>query len=213
MKIGIIGSGDVGKALAVGFSETGHDVMIGSRSLEKLDEWRHKNNPSLQVGSFKQAGEHGELLVLAVGWPYVQSAIDMVGDKVFGDKILIDVTNPLDFSGGFPPKLAVSGNDSGGETIQRLLPNSKVVKAWNIVGNASMYEPKFKEGEPTMWICGNDDEAKSTITQILDDFGWTDVIDLGDISGSRLLEPLCILWVQSGKKLDNWHIAFKLLKK
>lgn len=211
MKIGIIGSGDVGKALAIGFADSGYEVMIGTRNPEKLKAWQQEIAQTVQLGTFKQVAEYGELLVLAVGWAHVHTVIDMVGAEAFAGKILIDVTNPLDFSAGFPPKLAVSGNDSGGETIQRLLHKTTVVKAWNIVGNASMYMPKFEDGEPTMWICGNDDGAKSTATQILNDFGWNEVVDLGDISGSRLLEPLCILWVYSGKKLNNWHIAFKLL--
>lgn len=213
MKVGIIGSGDVGKALAVGFLHTGHQVMIGTRNPSKLEGWKKEKAKNIQIGSFEEVGEFGEIVVLAVGWQHISSAIELAGQKAFEDKVLVDVTNPLDFSAGFPPKLAISGNDSGGETIQRLLPKAKVVKAWNIVGNASMYQPKFDEGEPTMWICGNDEMAKQQVTQILNDFGWQDVIDIGDITSSRLLEPLCILWVASGSKLNNWHIAFKLLQK
>lgn len=213
MKIGIIGSGDVGKALAVGFLGTGHEVMIGTRDTKKLDSWKQSEAHGAQSGSFKEAGEFGELLVLAVGWQHLGAVLDSAGDDLFKDKVLIDVTNPLDFSDGFPPKLAISGNDSGGETIQRLLPKAKVVKAWNIVGNGSMYQPKFSAGTPTMWICGNDDSSKLTVTNILNDFGWQDVIDLGEISGARILEPMCILWVASGRRLENWNIALSLLKK
>lgn len=213
-KIGIIGSGDVGKALAIGFASVGHPVMLGSRTPDspELEEWVNTTKHEITRGTFAETAEFGAILVLAVGWQHITSAIDLSGEMQFDGKIVIDVTNPLDFSGGFPPKLAVAGNDSGGEQIQAKLKNSSVVKAFNIVGNGSMYLPDFKDGDPTMWICGNDDVAKQTIVELLHNFGWKDVVDLGGIEGSRLLEPLCILWVMSGSKLENWHIAFKLLK-
>lgn len=213
-KIGIIGSGDVGKALAIGFASVGHPVMLGSRTPDspELEEWVSTTKLDIARGTFSQTAEFGAILVLAVGWQHVTSAIELSGEMQFDGKIVIDVTNPLDFSGGFPPKLAVAGNDSGGEQIQAKLKNSSVVKAFNIVGNGSMYLPDFKDGDPTMWICGNDNAAKQTIVELLHNFGWKDVVDLGGIEGARLLEPLCILWVMSGSKLENWHIAFKLLK-
>ncbi len=211
--VGIIGSGDVGKALAIGFSSIGYEVYLGTRDPSKLESWKKDVDKNVKVTTFDQVGAKGQLLVLAVGWAHVRSAIKMTGAKNFAGKTLIDATNPLDFSAGFPPKLAVAGNSSGGEVVQDLLPKANVVKAFNIIGNAQMFRPSFVEGDPTMWICGNDEAAKAETRDILNEFGWKDVIDLGDITMSRLLEPLCILWVLSGSALKNWHIGFRLLQK
>lgn len=214
-KIGIIGSGDVGKALAIGFASEGHPVMVGSRSPEsdELTKWKKESGLQIASGTFADAAEFGAIIVLAIGWQHIDSAIELTGEMLLDTKVIIDVTNPLDFSNGFPPRLAVSGDNSGGEQIQARLKNAQVVKAFNIVGNGSMYKPDYSDGDPTMWICGNDDQAKEVVIEILHKFGWKEVVDIGGIEGARLLEPLCILWVMSGNKLENWHIAFKLLQK
>jgi predicted dinucleotide-binding enzyme len=124
---------------------------------------------------------------------------------------VIDVTNPLDFSSG-PPKLAIGMTDSAGETVQRLLPGANVVKAFNIVGNPHMFKPQFDCGPPTMFICGNSSEAKTTVTSILDKFGW-ETIDLGGIQESRLLEPLAMVWIKHYINTGSGNHAFKLLTK
>jgi 8-hydroxy-5-deazaflavin:NADPH oxidoreductase len=124
----------------------------------------------------------------------------------------MDVTNPLDFSGG-GPGLALGHTDSGGEQVQRWLAEARVVKAFNIVGNAHMFRPQFPGGPPDIFICGNDEAAKKTVAQIVTEFGWPPAIDIGGIEGARLLEPLCILWVLYGSRAGSWNHAFKLLRK
>jgi hypothetical protein len=213
MQVGILGSGDVGLKLGDGFVETGNIVRIGTRSPLKVQSWISKyGNSRASSGNFAEAAAFGELLVIATLWEGTASAIRSADPKNFEGKVVIDVTNPLDFSKGVPPKLALGHTDSGGETVQRLLPRAKVVKAFNIVGNTHMFRPEFPGGPPTMFICGNDDDAKETVSKILASFGWESV-DIGNIEGSRLLEPLAMLWIMHYFKSNNGQHAFKLLRK
>lgn len=210
MKVGVLGSGDVGKALGAGFAGLGHEVKIGSRDPEKLKDWVEKTGSKASAGTFAEAAAFGEILVLATLWSGTEHAIQLAEVKNFSGKVVIDTTNPLSFEGG--PHLALGHTDSGGEQVQRWLPAARVVKAFNIVGHAHMVHPDFPGGPPDMFICGNDDEAKKTVTGILKDFGWP-AIDIGGIEGARLLEPLCILWVGYGIRTGTWNHAFKLLRK
>ncbi len=212
MKIGILGSGDVGQKLAEGFAATGHTVKVGSRSPEKIAQWAAKNADKVSVGSFSDAASFGEMVVLATFWEGTPAAIKMAGAGNFAGKVVVDVTNPLDFSKGVPPRLALGRDDSGGETVQRLLPDARVVKAFNIVGNPHMFKPDFPGGPPTMFICGNDEGAKKAVGEILDSFGWESV-DIGGIDGSRLLEPLAMLWIMHYFRTGSGNHAFKLLRK
>lgn len=215
MKIGILGSGDVGRMLADGFIELGHNVKIGSRSpyQDKIAEWMANHDKTkVSSGTFAEAASFGELDVIATLWTGTVDAIKMADPKNFANKIVIDVTNPLDFSKGMPPRLAIGHTDSAGETVQRMLPDSKVVKAFNTVGNPHFIHPDFPGGPPTMFICGNDDEAKKTvIDNILTKFGW-ETIDTGGIEGARLLEPLALLWITHYFRTGNGNHAFKLLR-
>ena len=138
--------------------------------------------------------------------------VKAAGAKKLAGKVVIDVTNPLDFSKGFPPDLAIKGNDSGGETLQRLIPDAKVVKALNTVTNTLMFRPELPGGPPDMFIAGDDAGAKATVTKILNDFGWPRVIDFGGIEASRWLEAMCIAWVLACSATGNWRQAFKLLE-
>ena len=215
MRIGILGSGDVGQKLGDGFIEIGHTVKIGTRdpNKTKVISWVNKHDNKASSGTFPEVSSFGELLVIATSWDGTLDAIRMCDPKDLVDKIVIDVTNPFDFSDGVHPKLAVGHTDSGGEIIQRLLPETKVVKAFNIVGNPHMVHPKFQDGPPTMFICGNNDEAKKLVTNdILTRFGW-ETIDIGGIEGSRLLEPLAMLWTTYYFKTSNGNHAFRLLRK
>ena len=216
MKIGIIGSGDVGQRLADGFIGLGHTVKIGSRdpNQKKVTEWMDKHDKGVaSSGTFAEAASFGELNVLATSWAGTADAIRMVDPQNFAGKVVIDVINPLDFSEGMPPRLAIGHTDSAGETVQRMLPNSKVVKAFNIVGNPHMIHPDFPGGPPTMFICGNDDEAKKVvINNILTKFGW-ETIDIGGIEAARLLEPLAFLWITYYFRTGTGNHAFKLLRK
>lgn len=216
MKIGIIGSGEVGRKLADGFIELGHHVKIGSRdpNQSKITDWINKHDKEkASSGTFAETASFGELVVLATLWEGTADAIQLSNSKNLTNKIVIDVTNPLDFSKGIPPTLAVGHTDSGGERVQRMLPDSKVVKAFNIVGNPHMVHPDFPGGKPTMFICGNDETSKKIVTDdILSKFGW-ETIDIGGIEGSRVLEPLALLWILQYFKTGNGNHAFKLLLK
>ncbi|MFI5251845.1 MAG: NADPH-dependent F420 reductase [Bacteroidota bacterium] len=214
MKIGILGTGAVGKALGTGFVNLGHDVKMGSRDSnnEKLKEWVKKSGVHASGGTFAETAKFGEAIIIATLWVGTENALNLAGPENFRGKVVIDATNPLDFSSGKGPKLAVGHTDSGGEQIQRWLPGANVVKAFNIVGNAHMVNPQFPGGPPDMFICGNDAGAKKVVIDILKEFGWP-AIDIGGIEGARLLEPMCILWVLYGGKTRQWNHAFKMLRK
>ncbi|HEV7176230.1 MAG TPA: NAD(P)-binding domain-containing protein [Solirubrobacteraceae bacterium] len=212
-RVGVLGSGEVGRRLAAGFSSRGHDVMIGSREPDKpeLREWLDGDGAGIKAGTFPETAAHGDLIVLAVLGNAAEEAIAEAGPDSFAGKIVIDAMNPLDFSAGFPPKLSICGEDSLGERVQRALPDAKVVKAFNTIGNPYFVDPSFSEGRPTMLIAGNDDDAKRTVGDIVADFGWPDAIDIGGIEGSRELEAICILWVKIGGRRGAWDHGFKLL--
>ena len=217
MNIGILGSGDVGRRLGDGMIALGHKVKIGTREPGKLDLQQWINNHGQEkaaAGTFAEAASFGdELIFLATLWEGAPNAIKMANVKNFTGKIVIDVTNPLDFSKGMPPRLAVGHTDSAGETVQRLLPESKIVKALNTVGNLQMINPDFQGGPPTMFVCGNDKDAKKTVADsILTPFGW-ETIDIGGIKRSRLLEPLAMLWITYYFRTNTGNHAFKLLRK
>jgi predicted dinucleotide-binding enzyme len=212
-RVGVLGSGEVGRRLAMGFCSRGHDVMIGSRDPGKpeLRDWLSGDGKGVQAGTFAQTAAHGELLALAVLGDAAERAIADAGPDNFGGKVVIDAMNPLDFSAGFPPKLSVTGEDSLGERVQRALPDAKVVKAFNTIGNASFVDPAFSEGKPTMLIAGDDADAKRTVGDVLADFGWPAPVDIGGIEASRELEAICIAWVKIGGARGAWDHGFKLL--
>ena len=211
VKVGVLGSGDVGRVLAAGFAALGHEVKIGSRDPEKLREWASASSRT-STGTFAEAAQFGDILVLALLGIGTADAIRLAGIESFDGKVVIDATNPLDFSKGAPPTLFVGTTDSLGEQIQRLIPKARVVKAFNTVGNAHMINPQFPGGPPDMFICGNDAEAKKIVTQICEHFGWG-VIDLGGIEASRYTEPMCMTWVLHGIRSGSWNHAFKMLRR
>lgn len=215
MKIGILGTGDVGQALGNGFVTLGHDVMMGSRSAnnDKAAAWAKSARSNAKNGTFADAASFAEIVVLATLGVANDAALDAAGHENLDAKILIDTTNPLDFSNGVPPRLAISGDDSGGERVQKRVAGARVVKAFNTVGNAAMFRPDFPGGPPDMFIAGNDDDAKAKVTEILKDFGWGTVHDLGGIESSRYLEAMCLVWVLSALRTGAWNQAFKLLRK
>ena len=211
VRVGVLGSGDVGKVLAGGFLKLGHEVRIGSRSPEKLKEWAAGAGSGASAGTFGEAAKFGDIIVLATHGEGTQSAVELAGADNFDGKVVIDATNPLDFSSG-GPQLSIGFNDSLGERVQRWLPKARVVKAFNTVGNAHMIDPQFPSGPPTMFIAGNDADAKKIVTQVCEAWGW-DVADLGGIESSRYLEPMCMAWVVYGIRTGTWNHAFKLLRK
>jgi predicted dinucleotide-binding enzyme len=197
MKIGILGTGTVGQSLAAGFKKYGHDVKLGHRDPKQ---------------SYADAARFGEVVLLCTPWSGTENAIKLTDPKNLAGKVVIDVTNPLKSEESEAPALAIGFTDSGGEQVQRWLPQARVVKAFNIVGNDLMIDPKLPGGPPDMFIAGNDAAAKQTVTQICKQFGWP-VVDIGGIEGSRLLEPLAMLWVVVGFKLNRWDQAWKLIHK
>jgi len=212
MKVGILGSGDVGQALGKGFLSRGHEVKIGSRDPKKLADWVKANGPKASSGKFDEVAKWGELIVLATLWAGTKGAIDLAGPANMKGKVVMDVTNPLVMEEGKPLRLALGHTDSGGEQVQRWLPGAKVIKAFNTVGYAHMIDPKFPGGPPDMFLAGDDAGAKKTVSDITKSFGWG-VIDVGGLEGARLTEPLCILWVGYGIATGTWDHAFKLLRK
>jgi 8-hydroxy-5-deazaflavin:NADPH oxidoreductase len=214
MRVGVLGTGDVGRALGTAFVSLGHEVRMGARDAgnAKAAAWAQGAGPRASHGTFAEAARFGEIVVLATLGLANEAALRGAGLDAFDGKVLIDTTNPLDFSGGMPPRLAVGHTDSGGEQVQRLLPRAKVVKAFNTVGHAHMYRPSFPGGPPDMFLCGDDDGAKAEVSALLADFGWG-AVDIGGIEGSRYLEAMCLTWVLYGIRNGTWNHAFKLLRK
>jgi predicted dinucleotide-binding enzyme len=215
MKVGILGSGVVGRALGAGFVKHGYDTMLGTRDPQKSDvqEWV-RETAGARAGTFEQAARHGELVVLAVLGRIAGSVIELAGAENLAGKTVIDATNPLSDE---PPvngvlKYTTGPNESRGEWIQAQLPDAHVVKAFNSVGNALMVNPHFSQGTPTMFLCGNDDGAKAQVSAIVRQFGW-EPYDCGSIVSARALEPLCMLWCLPGFLRNDWHHAFKMLTK
>ena len=213
MKVGVIGSGVVGRQLGIGFLRLGHSVKIGTRDVSKLDDWLKEAGDKASAGSNSEAAEFGELIVIATGWEGTENAINISGKENFAGKVIIDVTNPLKHAKGGPPLLDASPGNSGGEKIQKWLPDSKVVKAFNIINAYIMISPERDEGDPDLFICGNEEDAKIQVRDIAEQWGWKNIIDMGDISEAFWLEALAMLWIHYGFKNGLWNHAFKLLKK
>lgn len=200
MRIGILGSAAVGQALARGLAHHGHEVRIGTRK-DTVEE--------LPIGTPADVVDGADLVFLSVAGTVAAEVAEGVRQQL-RDKILVDTTNPLDFSSG-GPGLFVGHTDSLGEQVQRAVPEAHVVKAYNTVGNTLMVDPDLPGGPPSMPIAGDSDEAKRVVTELLRTTGW-DVVDLGGIEASRYLEPMCIAWVLYGLRSGSWEHAFRLLR-
>lgn len=215
MKIGILGTGMVGQTIGSKLIELGHEVRIGSRTAnnEKAAEWTRASGPRASQGTFADAAAFGEILFNCTAGMASLDALRMAGETNLRGKVLIDLANPLDFSQGMPPSLAFCNTDSLGERIQQAFPETRVVKTLNIVNCQVMVNPGLLPEQPTMFLCGNDPEAKATVTHILKDgFGWTSVIDLGDISAARAMEMLLPLWVRLWGVLQTPVFGLKLVR-
>ena len=212
MRVGILGSGDVAKSLARGFLNEGHEVMLGSREPEKLVSWMQESGDGASGGTFSETAKFGELVVLAVHGAKSVEAIQMAGVDNFNGKVVIDATNPLDMSGGPPPKLIGGLGTSSGELNQKALPGAFVVKAFNTVGHAHFYKPEFAGGPPDMFLCGEDANAKEQVSHICEAFGWNP-IDVGGIGFSHYLEATAMVWIITAFTGSHWNQAFKLLRK
>lgn len=211
MKIGVLGSGDVGKTLANGFIKHGYDVMLGSRDKEKLSEWKNKTEKG-KIGNFSETAAFGDLVVLAVRGSAAKEALNLAGKENLRNKTIIDTTNPI--SEEQPEngvlKFFTSLDNSLMEQLQKEHKESNFIKAFNSIGNAFMVNPKFKE-KPTMFICGDNEGSKKEACEILEKFGF-EVEDMGMAESARAIEPLCMLWCIPGFLRNEWSHAFKLLK-
>ncbi|MDQ3808583.1 MAG: NAD(P)-binding domain-containing protein [Thermoproteota archaeon] len=212
-KVGILGSGDVGKTLAKGFLKHGYQVAIGSDHPEKLSEFKSEN-PQLETATFEQAAQSGDIVVLSVKGTVAEKIIEKV-KKYLSGKTVIDTTNPI---ADAPPqngvlKFFTNLDESLMERLQKIAPDAQLVKAFNSVGSVLMINPDFRDStKPTMFICGNNDDAKKKVYEILEKFGF-ETEDMGKAESARAIEPLCMLWCIPGFLRNEWTHAFKLLKK
>lgn len=210
-KIGVLGSGQVAQVLASGFIKHGYDVMIGTRDAGKLSAWQSKNT-SAKVGSFEDTAAFGDIVVLAVKGTIAEKLASSLKSQLAG-KTVIDATNPIAEA---PPvngvlKFFTTYDESLMERLQKVAPEANFVKSFSCVGNSLMVDPNMKEGKPTMFICGNDKNARAEVTAILTEFNW-DTADMGTAEAARAIEPLCMLWCIPGFVGNSWAHAFKMLK-
>jgi predicted dinucleotide-binding enzyme len=213
MRIGILGTGVVGQTIATGLVKLGHDVKLGSRTATnaKAEEWVKGAGDHGTHGTFADAAVFGEMVFNCTAGMVSLEALNQAGAESLKGKVLVDVSNALDFSRGFPPTLSVCNDDSVAEQIQRAFPASKVVKALNTMTAGLMVNPSAVSGDHEVFICGNDADAKARVTELLRTFGWRGVLDLGDITGARGTEMILPIWLQLMGVLKtpmfNFHIA------
>jgi 8-hydroxy-5-deazaflavin:NADPH oxidoreductase len=226
MQIAVLGTGVVGRALAVRLVELGHEVIVGTRdvtaTMARVDldamgnppfrVWAEAN-PRLKVASFAGAAAPSEMIVNATSGTGSIAALTAAGEANLADKVLLDIANPLDYSAGMPPTLFVKDTDSLGEQIQREFPTAKVVKALNTMNAYLMADPKqLAGGDFSVFLSGDDADAKATVTDLLHSFGHTDVIDLGDITTARGPEMLLPIWIRLWNALGTPMIGFKIVR-
>lgn len=227
MKIGVFGTSMVGQTISGKLAELGHDVMVGTRDVAKTQAhvephpygfpafsvWQ-KEQPNVKLGTFSDAALYGEILFNATNGSGSLDALKLAGESNLNGKVLVDIANPLDFSKGSPPTLSVSNTDSLGEQIQRAYPHVKVVKTLNTVTAFLMINPSLvANADHTMFVCGNDAEAKAQVTEWLQGwFGWKDVIDLGNITNARGTEMYLALWIRLWGTLGTGMFNVKIMK-
>ena len=213
MKVGVIGSGQAGRVLASGFLKHGHAVMLASRDPSKLEDWSPAAGPDASVGTFAEAAAWGEVVGLAVKGSGAEEAVRLCRIENLAGKTVIDTTNPIAEA---PPdggvlRFFTDLDDALMERLQRLAPEARFVKSFSCVGNALMVDPELPGGPPTMFICGDDEGAKSQVQTFLGEFGW-EYEDLGGAAAARAIEPLCILWCIPGFLRNDWARAYKVLR-
>ncbi len=226
MRFGILGTGVVGKSIAARLDGMGHEVVVGTRNPEKtlsrtepdqygnhtFSAWQQEH-PEVQLSTFGEATAHGELVVNATAGAVSLEALELAGEDNLNDKVLVDISNPLDSSQGMPPMLLVSNTDSLGEQIQRRFPDVKVVKTLHTVNANLMVDPaQLAAADHTVFVSGDDAGAKATVTELLRSFGWTDIVDLGDITTARGTEMLLPIWVRLFGALQKPIFNFKIVR-
>ena len=226
MKIAVLGTGVVGQTLAEKLASLGHEVTIGTRDVKKafattgadmfgrpaFGQW-YQGHSNIKVAIFADAASSGELIVNATNGMGSLNALEQAGKENMKNKILLDVTNPLDFSKGMPPSLFVSNTDSLGEQIQRTFPETKVVKSLHTMNAYLMVNPSLVPGDHTVFLGGNDAEAKLKIRGLLNTIGWKDenILDLGDLTSARGTEQLVPLWVRIMGTLQHPFFNFRIV--
>lgn len=212
-RVGVIGSGDVGRVLADGFLEYGYEVKIGSRDPAKLADWKESGGERASLGSMAEAAQFGDLVVLAVKGAAAEHAVQLCGPDALAGKTVIDATNPIAEA---PPDHGVlrfftGPDESLMERLQRLAPDARFVKCFSCIGSDLMVNPDLGGVQPTMFICGDSDEAKREVAEVLAQFGH-EPCDMGTAPAARAIEPLAILWCIPGFLRNEWSHAFKLLR-
>ena len=226
MRFGILGTGVVGKTIAVRLAGLGHDVIVGTRNpeetLSRTDPDQYGNppfgawqeeHPEVRLGTFAEAAAHGDMVVNATAGAVSLEALEQAGEDNLNGKILIDIANPLDFSKGMPPTLLVSNTDSLGEQIQRRFPEAKVVKTLHTMNAYLMVDPaQLAATDHTVFVSGDDAEAKARVSELLRSFGWSDIMDLGDITTARGTEMVLPIWVRLFGVLQKPIYNFKIVR-
>jgi 8-hydroxy-5-deazaflavin:NADPH oxidoreductase len=213
-KIGILGTGTVGKTIGSALLKLGYEVKMGSRTAENVSamEFAKLGGAKASHGTFAEAAQFADVIMnCTLGMASLQ-ALELAGKENLKGKTLIDISNPLDFSKGMPPSLTICNTDSLGEQIQRSFPETHVVKTLNIVNCEVMVNPKKSGGDPSMFVCGNEAKAKEDTISLLKEFGWMDIIDLGDITNARGTEMLLPIWVRTYIATKNGYFAFKVIR-
>jgi len=213
-KIAILGTGIVGNTLGTKLVSLGHAVMMGSRTEnnEKAEAWAKQNGTLASHGTFLDAAASAEIIFNCTSGQVSLEALQLAGRENLQGKILVDLANPLDFSKGMPPSLTICNTDSLGETIQRQFTDVKVVKTLNTLNCEMMVNPDLLKDPGSLFICGNDADAKAEINSLLRTFGWENIIDLGDISASRGMEQLLPVWVRLMVTLGTNKFNFSIVK-
>jgi 8-hydroxy-5-deazaflavin:NADPH oxidoreductase len=226
MRFGILGTGVVGRTLAARLAGLEHEVMVGTRdpaetlSLNESDRYGNppfsswqEEHPEVKLGTFAEAAAYGEIVVNATAGAVSLGALELAGEENLGGKVLMDISNPLDFSKGMPPTLSVSNTDSLGEQIQRRFPQAKVVKTLHTMNAYLMVDPaQLASADHTVFVGGDDAEAKATVTDLLRSFGWADIVDLGDITTARGTEMLLPVWLRLFGALQKPLFNFKIVR-
>jgi predicted dinucleotide-binding enzyme len=209
MRIAVIGTGSVGRQLGAGFRGIGHDVVVGTRDPEATKNREEWADSDLPLVTFGEAGDGADLVVNATSGDV---SLEALAEVALDGKVLVDVSNPLDHSGGFPPQLFVKDDDSLAEQIQRAHPEAKVVKALNTVNAAVMVEPSRLPETTTMFIAGDDPLARETVRELLGDLGWVDIVEFPRLDGARGMEMWVALWIRLMGNLGTADFNLRLVR-